>query len=107
MLLYSLDQFSRTRLPHYTGYKPKAPANITMTQPAQGPTTATTYGAGAYQSTKFGVPPVDNTFYNNRCAQREHEHGRGGCNPGGRGNGVEGVASKTRGTRSPSALDGA
>lgn len=65
MLLYHLDQFTRTRLPGYTGSKPKAPKNITMTQPAQGPTTKTTYGDGCYQSTKFGVPHIDNTFYNN------------------------------------------
>jgi hypothetical protein len=66
MALYGLDQFSRTRLPHYTGYKPQAPRNITMTQPAQGATTATTYGLANHSATKFGVPHVDNTYYNNR-----------------------------------------
>ena len=65
MSLYTLDQFSRSRVPHYTGYKPQAPGNITLIQPAQGPTKATTYGAGNHQATRNGVPPVDNTHYNN------------------------------------------
>ena len=66
MMLYSLDQFSRSRVPLYTGYKPQAPGNITLIQPAQGPTKATTYGAASYQATKNGMPPLDNTHYNNR-----------------------------------------
>jgi hypothetical protein len=66
MSLYALDQFSRSRLPHYTGFKPKAPGNITLIQPSQGPTIATTYGAAAHQATKNGLPGLDNTHYNNR-----------------------------------------
>jgi hypothetical protein len=65
MSLYALDQFSRSRVPKYTGYKPQAPANIAIIQPAQGPTKATTYGAGNHQATRSGVPPVDKTHYNN------------------------------------------
>ncbi len=66
MSLYALDQFSRSRLPGYTGFKPKAPNNITLVQPAQGPPTVTTYGAANFQSTKNGVPPVDSEHHNNR-----------------------------------------
>mmetsp|Transcript_17300 Transcript_17300/g.37331 ORF Transcript_17300/g.37331 Transcript_17300/m.37331 type:complete len:459 (-) Transcript_17300:854-2230(-) len=68
MLLYHLDQFNRGRIPRYTGYKPKDAKNITMEQPSQGPPTNTTYGTGNLQATKSGVPPVDNTYYNNSRA---------------------------------------
>lgn len=49
MLLFNLDQYSRTRMPNYTGYKPKEARNISVVQPAQGPTTATTSGWEAAQ----------------------------------------------------------
>ena len=44
MLPSALDQFSRTRLPHYTGYKPRGGQGATVVQPAQGPTIETTQG---------------------------------------------------------------
>jgi hypothetical protein len=65
MLLYQLDQFGRTRVPGYTGYKPKAPQNITTVQPSQGPPQTTTSGAAALQGVKYGVPKIDNTHYIN------------------------------------------
>lgn len=68
MLLYSLDQYSRTRLPLYTGHKPQAVRNITLVQPSKGPTTETTFGEAAYRSTKMGPPPHDNTHHNDSNA---------------------------------------
>lgn len=44
MLLCTLDQFGRARLPGYTGYKPAGGAGATAEQPAQGPTAATATG---------------------------------------------------------------
>lgn len=65
MLLYHLDQYSRSRVPHYTGYKPQDPRNITLEQPSQGPTLLTTQGLANHFATRGGVPPVDNTYYLN------------------------------------------
>lgn len=44
MLLSGLDQFSRARLPGYTGYKPQGGEGATAEQPAHGPTDATVQG---------------------------------------------------------------
>ncbi|KAL6754162.1 flagellar associated protein [Haematococcus lacustris] len=68
MLLFNFDQYSRTRLPGYTGHKPQAARNITSTQPAQGPTTITTLGAANYTATKTGLPLMDRTHHNNSKA---------------------------------------
>ncbi|KAJ9534930.1 hypothetical protein QJQ45_029580 [Haematococcus lacustris] len=68
MLLFNFDQYSRTRLPGYTGHKPQAARNITSTQPAQGPTTITTLGAANYTATKRGLPLMDRTHHNNSKA---------------------------------------
>ena len=68
MLLFSLDQYSRSRVPHYTGYKPQAPRNITVEQPSQGATRATTQGHANFTATKYGVPVVDNKHYINSRA---------------------------------------
>eukprot|EP00955_Chlamydomonas_euryale_P046784 353504-Chlamydomonas_euryale.AAC.11 len=65
MLLFALDQFSRTRVPHTTTHKPRAPCNVTYTQPSQGPTNKTVYGAQNLLATRAGVPPVDNTHFIN------------------------------------------
>mmetsp|Transcript_27730 Transcript_27730/g.75015 ORF Transcript_27730/g.75015 Transcript_27730/m.75015 type:complete len:447 (-) Transcript_27730:84-1424(-) len=65
MLLFHLDQYNRSRIPHYTGYRPQAPRNITLEQPSQGPTKATTMGAANAQASKYGIPPIDNTHYIN------------------------------------------
>lgn len=66
MLLYSLDQFSRSRVPHCTYTKPQAARNITsFTQPSQGPTLETVYGLANHKACKNGVPPVDNTHFIN------------------------------------------
>lgn len=54
-------QYTRGRIPGYTGYKPKAARNITLEQPAHGPTTATTMGAANAQAWRNGVPEIDNT----------------------------------------------
>lgn len=63
--LFGLDQYGRGRVPGYTGYKPQAARNQTSEQPSQGPTTITASGAANAQATKHGVPPIDNTHYNN------------------------------------------
>eukprot|EP00798_Chlamydomonas_sp_ICE-L_P013088 gene13088-3616_t len=68
MLLYSLDQYSRTRVPNYTGYKPQAAKNVTLTQPSMGSTTETTFGDAAYRATKNGVPYQDHSHHNNSNA---------------------------------------
>lgn len=44
MLPATLDQYSRSRLTHYTGYKPRAGSGATAVQPAHGPTAETTQG---------------------------------------------------------------
>lgn len=44
MLLNTLDQYSRTRVPGYTGYKPRAGPGATALQPAHGATKETTQG---------------------------------------------------------------
>eukprot|EP00983_Pelagomonas_calceolata_P050904 1142190-Pelagomonas_calceolata.AAC.3 len=43
----------------------RAPRNITLEQPSQGPTKATTMGAANAQASKYGIPPIDNTHYIN------------------------------------------
>lgn len=63
MLLYNLDQFSRTRLPHNATHKPQAARNITSIQPSQGPTLSTTSGFGNYQAIKPGLKPQDTTNF--------------------------------------------
>lgn len=55
-LLYTLQQYSRSRLPGNTTFKPVAPGNTTATQPAAGPTTATTYGFTNSVRAAFGMP---------------------------------------------------
>ncbi len=65
MALYHLDQYSRTRVPHYTGYKPQAARNITLEQPSRGPSTETTSGHGAFTATRGGVPPQSHQHHNN------------------------------------------
>lgn len=44
MLLHALDQEGRSRLPGYTGYKPRSGEAAAQLQPAQGPTKRTTTG---------------------------------------------------------------
>lgn len=45
MLPATLDQYSRSRLAHYTGYKPQfTAAGASTVQPAHGPTNETTQG---------------------------------------------------------------
>jgi hypothetical protein len=44
MLPATLDQYSRSRLAHYTGYKPHGGVGATAVQPAHGPTAETTQG---------------------------------------------------------------
>lgn len=65
MTLYNLDQFKRSRLPHYTGFKPQAAPNITMDQPSQGPTDATTSGSANHIATRGGLPEQDHSNYIN------------------------------------------
>ncbi|KAK9814842.1 hypothetical protein WJX72_012462 [[Myrmecia] bisecta] len=61
-LLFSLDQYSRQRVPHYTGYKPQSTENVTIEQPANGPTMATTQGFTNAMATRKPVK-VDNTHF--------------------------------------------
>lgn len=63
MLLYSLDQYSRSRLPHNTTYKPQTARNITSIQPSQGPTTSTTSGFMASQTQKAGIKAKDTSHF--------------------------------------------
>lgn len=55
-MLYTLQQYSRSRLPGNTTFKPVAPRNTTAVQPAAGPTTATTYGFTNSVRAAFGMP---------------------------------------------------
>jgi hypothetical protein len=59
MLLFSLDQYSRTRLPGYTGFKPQDPKNALVVQPSQGPTRLTTKGATEWQAIRDGPKAQD------------------------------------------------
>lgn len=58
MLPATLDQYSRSRLAHYTGYKPHAGAGATAVQPAHGPTAETTQGFANLQVLKYGPQPA-------------------------------------------------
>lgn len=55
-LLYTLQQYSRSRLPGNTTFKPVAPGNTTAVQPPSGPTAATTYGFANSVRASFGMP---------------------------------------------------
>lgn len=70
MLLFSLDQFARSRLPGYTGYKPQAARNVTTVQLSQGPVKNTTQGAANLQGTKYAgmFGARDTTHCNNSRA---------------------------------------
>lgn len=81
-LPFTLDQYSRARVPGYTGHKPQGAANISSTQPAQGPPTATTAGDANARATRFGLPHQSHehhinsrlglmTFFNNSNAGTE------------------------------------
>eukprot|EP00879_Flechtneria_rotunda_P019121 GHRR01020076.1.p1 GENE.GHRR01020076.1~~GHRR01020076.1.p1 ORF type:complete len:210 (+),score=81.56 GHRR01020076.1:89-718(+) len=59
MLPSTLDQYSRGRLAHYTGYKPHGGLGATAVQPAHGPTQETTQGLANLQVLKCGPQPVD------------------------------------------------
>jgi hypothetical protein len=54
MLPVNLDQYSRSRLAHYTGYKPRQ-GGLSVVQPAQGPTDQTTQGFVDTQVTEGGT----------------------------------------------------
>lgn len=41
-MLLTLDQYSRQRVPLYTGHRPTALSNLTVEEPAHGPTLQTT-----------------------------------------------------------------
>ncbi len=41
-MLFTLDQYSRQRVPRYTGQRPTALTNLTVVEPAHGPTLQTT-----------------------------------------------------------------
>ena len=41
-MLFGMDQYSRQRVPHYTGHRARALGNLSVTEPAQGPTVQTT-----------------------------------------------------------------
>lgn len=41
-MLFTLDQYSRQRVPLYTGHRPTAMSNLTVEEPAHGPTRQTT-----------------------------------------------------------------
>lgn len=41
-MLFTLDQYSRQRVPLYTGHRPTALSNLTVEEPAHGPTRQTT-----------------------------------------------------------------
>ena len=41
-MLFTMDQYSRQRVPLYTGHRPTALSNLTAAQPAHGPTLQTT-----------------------------------------------------------------
>jgi hypothetical protein len=58
MLPATLDQYSRSRLAHYTGYKPHGGAGATAVQPAHGPTAETTQGFANLQVLKNGPQPA-------------------------------------------------
>jgi len=60
MLLYSLDQYSRERVPKYQGSRPQANRNIKLDEQ---PSLATTQGITNYQTTKRAPPPVDRTAF--------------------------------------------
>lgn len=63
MMLYSLHQFPRTRLPGYTGYKPTEARNVTTFQPSQGAAPNTTYGFANQLRMKHGMPVQDRTNF--------------------------------------------
>ena len=41
-MLFTLDQYSRQRVPLYRGHRPTALSNLTVEEPAHGPTRQTT-----------------------------------------------------------------
>ena len=41
-MLFTLDQYSRQRVPLYTGHRPTALSNLSVEEPAHGPTLQTT-----------------------------------------------------------------
>ncbi|MEW5303044.1 MAG: hypothetical protein WDW36_005775 [Sanguina aurantia] len=65
MMLFTLDQYGRSRVPHYTGHRPRAFKNITTEQLSHGPSDASTYGAANAATTAFGVPAGDHSNYIN------------------------------------------
>lgn len=60
MLLYSLDQYSRERVPKYLGSRPQANRNIRLDEK---PTLATTQGITNHHATKRVPPPVDRSAF--------------------------------------------
>jgi len=56
MTLFDLDQYSRETLPHYGGFRARAPRNI---RSLQEPTTQTTQGDVNFQTTRVAVKPAD------------------------------------------------
>jgi hypothetical protein len=56
---FALDQYSRARLPGYTGVKPQDPKNITVQQPSQGPTQQTTQGRANFETTRRPLQPPE------------------------------------------------
>ena len=65
MLLYSLQQFPRTRLPGYTGFKPMEARNISVVQPGQGAPTNTTYGFANHLRMQVDSPMPDKQYFFN------------------------------------------
>ena len=63
-MLFNLQQFPRSRLPGYTGFKPVEASNITVAQPAHGPTTDTVYGLTNDLRMRAGNPIVDKRYFN-------------------------------------------
>ncbi|KAL3133752.1 hypothetical protein ABBQ32_008236 [Trebouxia sp. C0010 RCD-2024] len=51
-MLFTLDQYSRQRVPLYTGHRPTALSNLSVQEPAHGPTTQTTQGYANFRATQ-------------------------------------------------------
>lgn len=58
MLLYHNDQYSRSRLPGYTGFKPQENKNISVCQPSHGPPRNTSQGDANHSATS--IPQCSN-----------------------------------------------
>ncbi|DBA75087.1 hypothetical protein WJX77_007300 [Trebouxia sp. C0004] len=65
-MLFTLDQYSRQRVPQNTGHRPTALSNLSVVEPAHGPTLQTTQGYANFQATQRPHTVDNSNFLDSR-----------------------------------------